>query len=100
MADFVRIVLVVQEVTDEMVEQIHQATGGNFRSVDMIIPRILELEQRNRQRLADGAIRMDEIIKVAAARLMICVPSVARREILASLGLSLPPVSKFFHRRQ
>src|SRR5262245_16748839 len=28
------------------------------------------------------------------------VPSVARREILASLGLSLPPVSKFFHRRQ
>jgi DNA transposition AAA+ family ATPase len=59
------------EVTDEMVEQIHQATGGNFRSVDMIIPRILELEQRNRQRLADGAIRMDEIIKVAAARLMI-----------------------------
>lgn len=24
----------------------------------------------------------------------------ARREILASLGLSLPPVSKFFHRRQ
>lgn len=38
-----------QEATDEMVEQIHQVTGGNFRSVDMIIPRILELEQRNRQ---------------------------------------------------
>jgi hypothetical protein len=48
-----------------------RATGGSFRSVDMIIPRILELEQRNRQRLADGAIRMDEIIKVAATRLMI-----------------------------
>jgi hypothetical protein len=60
-----------EEATDEMIEQIHQVTGGNFRSVDMIIPRILELEQRNRQRLADGAIKMDEIIKVAAARLMI-----------------------------
>jgi hypothetical protein len=59
------------EVTDEMVEQIHQVTGGNFRSVDMIIPRILELEQRNRQQLAHGAVKMNEIIKVAAARLMI-----------------------------
>jgi hypothetical protein len=59
LADFVRIVLVVQ------------VTGGNFRSVDMIIPRILELEQRNRQKLADGTVRMNEIIKVAAARLMI-----------------------------
>jgi len=34
------------------------------------------------------------------SRLAEGVPSVARREILASLGLSLPPVSKFFHRRQ
>jgi len=60
-----------EEVTDEMVEQIHQVTGGNFRSVDMIIPRILELEQRNRQKLADGTVKMNEIIKVAAARLMV-----------------------------
>jgi hypothetical protein len=37
----------------------------------MIIPRILELEQRNRQKLADGAVKMNEIIKVAAARLMV-----------------------------
>jgi len=37
----------------------------------MIIPRILELEQRNRQKLADGTVKMNEIIKVAAARLMI-----------------------------
>ena len=60
-----------EEVTDEMVEQIHQVTGGNFRSVDMIIPRILELEQRNRQKLANGTVKMNEIIKVAAARLMV-----------------------------
>ena len=37
---------------------------------------------------------------VAASTQIIGVPSVARREILASLGLSLSPVSKFFHRRQ
>jgi hypothetical protein len=37
----------------------------------MIIPRILKLEQRNRQKSAAGAVKMDEIIKVAAARLMI-----------------------------
>lgn len=60
-----------EEVTDEMVEQIHQVAGGNFRSVYMIIPRILELEQRNRQKLADGTVKMNESIKVAAARLMV-----------------------------
>ena len=32
-----------EEASDEMVEQIHQVTGGNFRSVDMIIPGILSL---------------------------------------------------------
>jgi len=53
-----------------MVEQIQQVTGGNFCSVDMIIPRILELERRNRQKLADGTVKMNEIIKVATARLM------------------------------
>jgi hypothetical protein len=54
-----------------MVEQIHQVTGGNFRGVDMIIPRILEIERRNRQKFADGAVKMNEVIKVAAAHLMI-----------------------------
>jgi hypothetical protein len=43
-----------------MVEQIHQVTGGNFRSVDVIIPRIFEIEGRNRQRLADGTVSENE----------------------------------------
>jgi type II secretory pathway predicted ATPase ExeA len=60
-----------EEVINEMVEQIHQVTGGNFRGVDMIIPRILEIERRNRQKFADGAVKMNEVIKVAAAHLMI-----------------------------
>jgi hypothetical protein len=37
----------------------------------MIVPRILEIEQYNRQRLADGTVKVNEIIKVAAARLMV-----------------------------
>lgn len=59
------------EGPDEMIGQIHQVAGGNFRGVDMMIPRILELDQRNRRKLADGAVNMNEIIKVAAARLMV-----------------------------
>jgi len=37
----------------------------------MIIPRILEPDKRNRQKLADRTVKMSEIIKVAAARLMV-----------------------------
>jgi site-specific recombinase XerD len=46
------------DVTDEMIEHIHQVTGENFRGVDMIIPRILELKECNRQKLDDGTVKM------------------------------------------
>ena len=65
-----------------MVEQIHQAPGGNFRSVDMIIPRILELEQRNRQRLADGTVKMNEIIKVTCTKIKLSKTSRSSSSIL------------------
>ena len=45
-------------------------TGGIFAAVDMIIPRILEIERRNRQKFADGAVKMNEVIKVAAAHFL------------------------------
>jgi hypothetical protein len=54
-----------------MIEQPHQVTGGNFRSVDMIIPMILDIEQRNRQKPADDMVKMSEIINVAAACSMV-----------------------------
>jgi hypothetical protein len=50
---------------------LYYGTGGNFRGADMIIPRILELKQRNRGKLADGMIKIKEIISVAAGRLMV-----------------------------
>ena len=30
-----------------MIRQIHEMTGGNFRSVDIIVPRMLELKHSN-----------------------------------------------------
>lgn len=49
---------------------IHQATGGAFQSVDMMIPRLLKLKQRNEQKLADGNVKMQDLVKTAASRLM------------------------------
>jgi hypothetical protein len=46
-------------------------TGGIFRSVDMMIPRLLELKQRNEQKLAEGNVKMQDLVKTAASRLMI-----------------------------
>jgi len=46
------------EVINEMTKQINQVTGGYYRSVDVIIQRILELVQGNRQKLADGAVKI------------------------------------------
>jgi hypothetical protein len=50
---------------------IHSVTGGIFRSVDMMIPRLLELKQRNEKKLADGSVKMQDLVKTAASRLMI-----------------------------
>jgi len=54
-----------------MIALIHSVTGGIFRSVEMMVPRILELKQRNEQRLAEGQLKMQDLIKTAASRLMI-----------------------------
>jgi hypothetical protein len=52
---------------------INSVMGWNFRGVDMIILRMLELKfkERNRQKLAGGTVKMKEIISGAASRLMI-----------------------------
>ena len=57
--------------TPEIVGQIHKLTGGIFRSGDMLMPRLLELQRRNQTQLVAGATSLPEIIKVAASRLMI-----------------------------
>lgn len=57
--------------TDEMIAQIHNVTGGIHRHVDMILPRILDLEARNKQKIDDGEVTMEKIISIAGSRLMI-----------------------------
>jgi len=60
-----------EDATDDVIALIQSVTGGVFRSVDMVIPRLLELKQRNGQKLADGSLKMQDLVKTAASRLMI-----------------------------
>jgi len=59
------------DATEEVITMIHSVTGGVFRSVDMMIPRLLELRQRNEKKLAEGSAKMQDLVKTAASRLMI-----------------------------
>lgn len=57
--------------TDEMVAEIHNVTGGIHRHVDMIMPRIIDLEARNKKEIEKGEVTIKKIIDVAGSRLMI-----------------------------
>lgn len=60
-----------ERATDDMIAQIFNITNGIHRHVDMILPRILDLEERNREKLANGEVKMDKIIATAGSRLLI-----------------------------
>lgn len=57
--------------TDQVCALIINATGGIHRHIDMILPRILELMEKYRDKLARGEETMERIINHAASRLMI-----------------------------
>lgn len=59
------------EATDEIIAQIYNITGGIHRHVDMIIPRFLDLKERNIDRLANGEVKKKDLVSAAGARLMI-----------------------------
>lgn len=58
------------DATDAVIAQIFSITGRIHRHVDMIIPRILDLKERNKKKLAAKKITMKDIITVAGSRLM------------------------------
>jgi len=58
------------DATDEVVAQILTITGGVHRQVDLIIPRILDLKERNRRKLAGGEVTMREIVAMAGTKIM------------------------------
>jgi hypothetical protein len=47
-------------------------TGEIHRRVDMIIPRIIDLREKNRAKLEAGTVTMEQIIRVAGSRMMAC----------------------------
>lgn len=59
-----------EDATEDNIATIINVTGGIHRHVDMIIPRILDLKQRNRNKLDKGEVNMRDIINTAGRRLM------------------------------
>jgi hypothetical protein len=59
------------QATDAAVAKILSVTGGNFRHVDMLLPRAKELANRNQKGLNEGSIQLEELIETAGRRLMV-----------------------------
>ena len=59
------------DMTGEVIALIHSVTGGIFRGVDMMTPRPLKQRRRNEKKLAEGSVKMHDLVKRAAGRLMI-----------------------------
>jgi hypothetical protein len=59
-----------EDATDEAIAQIYRVTGGIYRHVDMIIPRIRQLKSLNQEKLASGEVKMSDIIIAAGSKLM------------------------------
>jgi len=58
------------DATDDVVAKILNDTGGIYRHVDFILPRINELKKRNAEKLKSGEITMTDIAATAAKRLI------------------------------
>jgi DNA transposition AAA+ family ATPase len=57
--------------TDEVVALICNVTGGIHRHIDMIIPRVLDLMERNKEQIAQRELTIKDIISTASSRLML-----------------------------
>lgn len=60
-----------KDATPEMIAKIYQVTSGIHRHLDMILPRVKELQKRNEENLSDGSVTMTDIIETAGRRLMV-----------------------------
>ncbi len=59
------------DATDEVVARILNLTGGVYRHVDMLIPRVLHLMDRYRSKLDSDEATVKDIIDLAASRLLL-----------------------------
>jgi DNA transposition AAA+ family ATPase len=60
-----------REATDEVVARVLNLTGGVYRHVDMLIPRVLQLMERHSEKLESKEASMKDLIDLAASRLML-----------------------------
>ncbi len=60
-----------KDVSNETITRIFNTTAGIHRHVDMILPRMIELTNTNRELIEAGKISMDDIVDKAGARLMV-----------------------------
>lgn len=59
-----------EDASDEVLAEVFNATGGIYRHVDFIIPRINELKKKRRERLSRGETSLVEIVQDAGRRLI------------------------------
>lgn len=57
--------------TDQAVAKIYQATNGNHRHLDMLLPRLTELVSKNGEGLKSGGIDIATLVEKAGSRLMV-----------------------------
>jgi DNA transposition AAA+ family ATPase len=56
--------------SDEVIAKVVTATGSSYRTLDFIIPLILELTKKNKEELKSGKLTMADITATAASRLI------------------------------
>ena len=57
--------------TDETVATLFNLTNGNHRHLDMIVPRVRHLAERNADNLTNGSLSMRQIVEKASSRIMV-----------------------------
>jgi len=63
--------ILAEEATEQNIGLVYKLTGGRFRDLEFFQPRYAELRELNKEQLKRGEVQPGEIIKMAAARLII-----------------------------
>jgi hypothetical protein len=54
-----------------VIKQIYEVTGGIYRHIDMLMPRVLDLKAINKEGLEKNKVTMRDMIDKAGSRLII-----------------------------
>lgn len=63
--------ILTEEASEQNIGLVYKLTGGRFRNLEFFHPRYVELRELNKEQLKRGEVQTGEIIKMAAARLII-----------------------------